>query len=231
MAYTIPKTSSLDFLMVYVSGAAAAAEALGLTALAGALDALYRALRQARDARDDDRRLFARTSAHVRVADAAWDRIVGDLSSNAFLLAGKKADQEPYAVLFGGVAAKDAQQMGPDKAGPWGDKLLEKVKALGNAVLDALAALLLPAQQTLLAKDKERDAAEVKLAGHSVERVKWVQKVQHAVDAAEVEILTAHPGRKDLVRAVLLVPRAASKKQAEDPATEDVPEDGGESPG
>lgn len=39
------------------------------------------------------------------------------------------------------------------------------------------------------------------------------QRVQQAVNLAEVEILTANPGRRDLVRAVLAVPRAEKKKR------------------
>lgn len=210
----LAEEASLETQMDYCVQVAAGLRSLDeLEALAVAFEDLIKELQGKRDRRDAARWKVIGKSARVRVFDARWDGCVKQVSSQAFLLANKDAKQDPYNALFGTVTAEDATALGPSKAEAFGNTLLSKGAALGNAILNPLLAAVKTVQALLMTADKERDDATTEALTHEVERRKMLKQVEAAADQAEVGILTRFPGNRALVNAILVVKRPARKKQ------------------
>lgn len=234
MAYSIPKTWSLEKLRTYTVKVIAALVALkalgkikveGMEALQGdwlqALIEKWRAERATviatRDARDEARDLVVEKNAVVNVFDMQWDATVGQLSSLSFMLAGSKANKDPYKTLFGTIKAKSLQALGPAKATVAADRLVEKINAMGDAKLLPLANVLDFQSRLLGAASEEDVAAETALLSHSIARMKLIRRLEMTVATTEVELLSRFPGRDDIVRAVLgtAAPKRTKKTNAE----------------
>lgn len=212
MAYQLPETASLESLTEYAGGVAAGLQALALDpAVSGQWLEHRKTLKTARDLRDDARFELRCASAVVQVRDAQWDKAVGDLSGHAFLAAGKKADAEPYATLFGATKAAEAQKLGPEGAAHFGHGLVAKGQALG---VDGLAKQLhdvAHATADLEEAGQLRVAAEQAAGLHEIERKKLHAATEALIATTEATILAKLPGRNDLVRAVLAPERAPAK--------------------
>ena len=171
MPYAIPESASLEWLLDYVVGAEAALGALPITAPQAVPWTAFRAtLRTARDKRDDDRFALKSASAIARVADAEWDRTLVALSGEAYHLAGKKADELPYAALFGGLKASEATRLGAFKATAFGTALLHKVAVLEDARLASVTGEFAAAQAQLAAATNARIAAKGRAQSHDAGR-------------------------------------------------------------
>ena len=192
--------------------------------------------RAEREAKDDTVTICA---AKVRVDDADWDQSVGDLSGLSFLLAGKKADAEPYSVLFGKVTAAQAKQLGRVKAAEVGQRLVKDGRRLGVPELEASLAALEAATSALQAAGGASDEAEDALFEPRRAKAKCVRDLNQLIAVTEARILTAFPGRSDLVSAILRPwwqrTRARSKTNAAQPAgsgdPDNAPVDDGEDEG
>lgn len=203
----------LDYCAQVTAGLGALDE---LAPLAAPFEGLVTRIRAARDKRDNARWLVLKKSARVRVFDSRWDSWLKKISGEAFQLAGKDASKDPYDPLFGKVKAEDAIELGPSKAEAFGNTLLSRVAALGHASLSALAETFKAAQDKLVQADKERDAAMDAASTDEIDRRKLLKELEAQADLAEVGILTAFPGDRALVNAILVVKR--SKKKSDEPA-------------
>lgn len=211
----LQETASFETMLDYTAQVRAGLGALEeLVALMGPFEDLTTRVMAARDARDKARWKVLGKSARVRVFDARWDTAVKATSAEAFHLAGKDASKDPYNALFGTVKADDAVDLGPAKAEAFGDKLLARGAALAVPALDAKLADVKTHQQKLVLADKERDQAADEQATHEIERRKLLKEVERQADLAEVGILTAFPGDRALVNAILVVKR--ERKKADD---------------
>lgn len=237
MSLALSNTSSLERLRLYVVGVIAgllalqrlrALEVPGMEPLEGPWIETFLGkwrgekaqIAGAITARDADRDRDEETSATVRVFDVQWDATVRRLSGLAFLVSGKKEEAEPYALLFGGVKARDLTSLGPAKAGVAGLELVAKVNAWGGAELTPLAAALDKQTKALVAADEEDAVAEAQAATHEVERVKTLRRLERLRDETEAQLLVKFPGRKDLVKSVLAFEAdRRAKKQDEDAPT------------
>jgi len=209
----LDEAASLEAILDYLAQARAGLGALDeLAPLAGPFETLTIQVQNARDKRDAARWKVLGKSARVRVFDARWDTAVKKVSAEAFHLAGKDAGKDPYNALFGTVKADDAVVLGPSKAEAFGNTLLARGAALGNAALTALLGAVRFAQEKLVAADTERDAATNEAATHELERRKLLREVERQADLAEVGILTAFPGERALVNAILTIKRERKKK-------------------
>ncbi|MBI5497038.1 MAG: hypothetical protein HY904_18635 [Deltaproteobacteria bacterium] len=213
MSHQVPEDASLELLIDYCSGARAAAMAADLPEVAASLGTFRTELKASRDARDAAREYTLETSAVVRVRDTNWDAVVTGVSGAAFLAAGKKPDQDPYQLLFGTVKADEATGLGPEKAYAFGDTLLTRARAQNHAAVVPLLPGVVAANDALKAAGDARAAASLAELPHEVERRKRVAALERVIAVAEVAILTKHPGRADLVRAVLAWPRAPKRKK------------------
>ena len=215
MPYAIPDSASLEWLLDYVVGAEAALGALPITAPHAVPWTAFRAtLRTARDKRDDDRFALKAASAKARVADAEWDRALIALSGEAYHLAGKKADDAPYVGLFGGMKASEATGLGAFKATAFGTALLHKVAALGDPRLASVASDFAAAQAQLSAATGARIAAEGQAQAHATHRHTHLDALDELLAHSEVAILTAAPGRHDLLKAAFTVQRPSRRGNA-----------------
>jgi len=204
MSYTLDPKSSIEALLDYVAGAAAAVQALPATAhLVEPFLVVRKDLQDARDKRDEARFAHKCASAVVRVHDALWDEAILTLSGEAFLAAGKDAKASPYAPLFGTMKASEAQELGPAKALVFGGSVVSKARELAHPRLEAATAALAKAGQDLQQAASARDTAREQAELHELRRSRLVYGVEIAVAHCEVEILQRFPGRRDLVRAML----------------------------
>ena len=217
MPYAIPDSASLEWLLDYVVGAEAALGALPITAPQAVPWTAFRAtLRTARDKRDDDRFALKSASAIARVADAEWDRTLVALSGEAYHLAGKKADELPYAALFGGLKAQEATRLGAFKATAFGTALLHKVAVLEDARLASVASDFAAAQAQLAAATNARIAAKGRAQSHDAGRQLHPDALDELIAHSEVAILTAAPGRHDLLKAAFTVEKPNRQAQDEE---------------
>lgn len=224
MPAKLPETASLEWLIDYAAGVEAAVGALPATAtLTPSWQALRLRLRAARDARDDDRFKLRAAEARARVADAQWDRALTTVSAEAFHIAGKDAAAVPYSILFGSVKAKDAVALGAFKATAFGAALLQKATSVKDARLDAVVAELDAAQKTLEAATAARLAARNLSLTHDGTRQLLIDAVEEEMAQTEVGILTAQPGRRDLVDAALGLPGRGRSKDDDEPTPVVVP--------
>lgn len=182
--------------------------------------------RAARERADDE---VLGHSARLRVDDVDWDQALQALSARSFELAKKKADADPYAALFGRVDAKRARSFGAAKAQVVGVSVVKDGRRLEEA--DGMATeldVLESATAVLTASKAAYDEADDKLFVHRQAKKKLVGRLNDAIAVAEAGILTAFPGRGDLVSAILTpwferrTPKGRSEDDGADPG--DVPD-------
>ena len=150
----------------------------------------------------DDAALQA--TARARVEDADFDSALGDVSSKSYELADKQADQEPYVTLFGKIPAKRAKGFGPAKATEVGARILKDGPRFGHAELDAPLAALATATSALSDAKKAIDEADDALFTPRQKKKKLVTALNTLIAVTEAAILSAFPGRDDIVGAILL---------------------------
>ena len=105
----------------------------------------------------------------------------------------------------GTVSAAEAADLGAHKAKAFGELSLEKARLLHEAqpALEAPVEAFRRAQEALVEATSRWDDAEVQAAVHDVARRQLLARVERQIALTEVSVLTALPGRRDLVRAVL----------------------------
>lgn len=230
MSYKFGPAVSYGRLRHYCSQVVGGLEARPQTAaLAGPFRMIRSEVESEREAREraDDEVLGS--SARLRVNDADWDQALQMLSARSFELAKKKADADPYAALFGRVDAKRARSFGAAKSQVVGvsvvkdGRRLEQAEAMATE-LDALEA----ATAALSASKAAYDEADDKLFVHRQAKKKLVGRLNEAIAVAEAGILTAFPGRGDLVSAILTPwferRTATSRVEGDDSGPGDVPD-------
>jgi hypothetical protein len=219
MSYALNKTISFAGLRSYVVQALAGLEAAGFSELAAHWRAQKELLASTMDAHAADGESEAVTTARVRFCDAAWEQSLRALSRKALFLADGDSKAAPFAPLFGAVKAKELQKLGPAKAIAAADMLLSRVAALGHPELTAEAQDLAMKTEALAVAKEANAEAGTKLASHAIERAKMLRQVEILIAETEARILTLHPGRNDLVRAILspnLGRRTARKAEPDD---------------
>jgi hypothetical protein len=163
------------------------------------------------------------TTARIRICDAAWDESVGALLKKALFLAGDDSKAAPCAQLFGTAKAKDLRRLGPAKATVAAGMLLTKMETLGNPELSAPEQDL--AAKTEALRSAEQADAELKIASHGIERTRMLRQVETLIAETEAKILTLHPGRDDLVRAILNPNQDRSRARRSEPTETPAPQD------
>jgi hypothetical protein len=226
MSYHIDSGSSLERLIEYSVGVEAGLEAHEGLADHGTTWRNRRGvLRDLRDARDEARYAWVRAASKLKVIDVDWDAIVIDLSGRAYLAAGKDAAAEPYRTLFGSVKASDAVKLGPAKATAFGDRLVARATELGHADLAPTVGQLKAQNVALTTSGQARDAAREAALLHDLRRRKAIDELMTLIAETEVAILTAFPGRRDLVRAILAPTTPSRRSGSAEPDSPDVDDD------
>lgn len=206
MSYKFDANNSYGRLRQYTSQVIGGLEARPQTAtLSTPFRELRKAISDARAAREEVDDAVLAASARLRVNDADWDQAILAVSARAFELARKRADADPYATLFGRIDAKRARSLGAAKAQIVGQSVVRDGRRLDQAgelqaVLDALDAATVKLSETKAAYDEADDA----LFAPRRSKKKLVSRLNDAIAVAEAGILTAFPGRGDLVSAILL---------------------------
>lgn len=204
MAYKQHENAALETLIDYSAAVQAALQALDpASSLAEPWQALRAKLKGERDQRDDDRFAVLCASSIVRLRDAEFDKALGDVSGMAFLAAGKQADAEPYASLFGTTKAAEVRALGPDAAVTFAEGLLQKAQAQNTPMLAEPLQKLHHATAHLGPAGHERTAAEQKSAVHEVVRKQALAATEALTATTQATLLAQWPGRDDLVRACL----------------------------
>jgi hypothetical protein len=223
MSYHIDTGSSLERLIEYSVGVEAGLEAHAELAAHGTTWRERRALlRGLRDARDEARYAWVRAASKLKVVDVDWDAIVTDLSGRAYLAAGKDAAADPYLTLFGTVKASDAVKLGPAKATAFGERLVTRATELGHADLGGTVERLKAQNVALTTNGQARDAAREAALLHDLRRRKAIDDLTTLVAETEVAILTAFPGRRDLVRAILAPTTPSRRSSSAEPDSPEV---------
>jgi len=223
MSYHIDTGSSLERLIEYSVGVEAGLEAHAELAAHGTTWRERRALlRGLRDARDEARYAWVRAASKLKVVDVDWDAIVTDLSGRAYLAAGKDAAADPYLTLFGTVKASDAVKLGPAKATAFGERVVARATELGHADLGGTVERLKAQNIALTTSGQARDAAREAALLHDLRRRKAIDDLTTLVAETEVAILTAFPGRRDLVRAILAPTTPSRRGSSADPGGPEV---------
>lgn len=138
-----------------------------------------------------------------RVRDAGWDISYTEGSGLAYLLAGKKAQNEPYATVFR-VPARRATSLGYLKATEVGERALAEAKRFGDPQLDAWAERFSKANAALSESGRAMEAAEDALDDPRFGKRALLRKLNALIAATEAFILTQFPGRSALAEAILI---------------------------
>jgi hypothetical protein len=157
--------------------------------------------RGAREGADDG---VLMAGAVARVADVEFDASIGEVSGVAWLLAGKQVEGEPYQTLFGRIDAKRARGLGLAKAGAVGERVVRDGRRLEVAGLDASLTALETATGALTDARSAVEAAEDQLFAPRQAKKKLVRDLNQLIAVTEAAVLTAFPGRSDLVSAILM---------------------------
>ncbi|MEZ4267530.1 MAG: hypothetical protein R3F39_14220 [Myxococcota bacterium] len=204
MAYQFEVTTGYGRLRRYASQVLGGVGARG--ALAGSGDD-WRAMlgrivaeRASREAADDG---VLMAGAVARVADVDFDASIGEVSGVSWLLAGKKPEGEPYLTLFGRIDAKRARGLGLAKASAVGERVVRDGRRLGVEGLAGALDGLDAATGALTAARTGVDTAEDALFEPRQAKKKLVRDLNQLIAVTEAAVLTAFPGRSDLVSAIL----------------------------
>jgi hypothetical protein len=203
MSYALNKTLSFAALRSYVVQVLSSLEAADFTELAAEWQVQKEQVASTMASHAADQERDAVTSARVRFCNVAWGQSVRELSKKALFLAGGNSKSQPFAALFGTVKAKELQSLGSAKAITAADALLSRVAALDLPGLTAEAQELATKTEALsIAREADVEAGN-RLASHAIERTQMLEQVETLIAKTEARILALHPGRNDLVRAIL----------------------------
>lgn len=231
MSYKFKTSTSFGRGRRYLSQCIGGVEARPQTAhLAPPLKALrdeFVAQRAAREAVDD---VVLVATARLRVEDVEWDKALGQVSSRSYLLSGKDADTDPYATLFGKVDAKRARGFGAAKAVIVGESVVRDGRRL-DADLGTELSQLETATTRLNEAKRLYDEADDALFVPRQSKKKLIGKLNDLIAVTEAGILTAFPGRDDIVSAILTpwFARRSGKSSADssdEPVTPDLDDEG-----
>jgi hypothetical protein len=222
MSIGIPETWSIEAATEYVWGVQAGLAADDkVEALVSAWDDMEAQLEAERTARNRARKAAIRASAVQRVADANWDSTLGGAGDWAFMASARNPKAPPYATVFDLVSPSVAKQFGAAKAVGFGSRVVSRLRTLqvpgaaeqANRVEQASAAL------STAAADRVRLSLEAQT--HDIRRRALLAALEDLVDQTEIAILTAYPGQRARVQAILRVRKDASG------IDRDAPEGGG----
>lgn len=157
--------------------------------------------RTTREAADD---VLLAASARARLEDAEWDEALLRTSSRTYELARKDASAEPYATLFGRVDAKRARAFGLAKATVVGQAVVKDGRRLDAPELGAVLDQLEVATRRLDEARALVEGAEDALFQPRMAKKKLVRQINDLIAVTEAAVLTAFPGRDDIVAAILL---------------------------
>ncbi|MCC6622981.1 MAG: hypothetical protein IT385_17110 [Deltaproteobacteria bacterium] len=205
MSYKVNPSTSYGRMRRYVAQVIGGLESREATR--ARVDA-WRALQQeviaergTREAADD---VLLAAAARARVEDAEWDAALGATSSRAYELAKKDAGADPYATLFGKIDAKRARSMGLAKATAVGRAVVKDGRRLGVTELGAELETLEAATTRLEEAQRAVESAEDALFTPRLAKKKLVRKLNELIAVTEAAILTAFPGRDEIVSAILI---------------------------
>lgn len=219
MAFGIEKKTGLDALWRGTRSVLAALSSHETTQdLAAEWEAQAAAIEAVRRKRDQLELDTAIARARVRVADAEWDLVAGDLYRKADDLGDRKPDAEPRRSLFGGLDRGDMLRAGAAKAVLLSGALLAKLPGVA-----ALASFVEPLRAKSEALDrglKARTAAEQAEAALAIDRVRLRDEVEALAYRTEAILLQRFPGQRALVRAFVTVIDADEPKAKSDDAPE-----------
>lgn len=196
------------------------------------------AARTEREAADD---LVLIATARLRVEDSDWDLALGKVSARAYELAGKVAQNDPYATLFGKVDARRAKSLGSAKAVAVGQTVVRDGRRLADDGAPELSQPLEDlgsATARLLDARARFDEADDALFAPRRAKKKLLAELNQLIAITEAGILGAFPGRSDIVGAILLpwFERRRAAKSVDDadpdaPDIDDESDDDGDAPG
>lgn len=205
MSYQLNPTSSIEAMTDYAVAARAglAVPGEGLEDLAVPFTDFIGRARVARDARDDARHAWIGLVAVYRARDFRWDGKIVALSAEAYHAAGKNADADPYAPLFGTLKAGDARHLGAARATAFGALVVKKANAIGHPALATSTAALADANDALALAHTQKVEAYDALRLHALTRTRLLGELHALIATTEAAILTRFPGDRDRVRATL----------------------------
>jgi len=217
MAYSFEVTTSLGRVRSYCVQVVAGLEATGgLDDKIGEWSALKQNVAERRTSSEAATDLLTHTQTVNRVKDTSWDTSYTEGSGIAYLLAGKKKKNEPYATVMR-VPASRATKFGHAKATVVGDRVLKEVTRIKKPTLTAWADAFAPANDALKASGKAMEAAEDALDDPRFEKRALVRQLNTLIATTEAAILTVYPGRGSLADAIL-VPSWARRDTAKNGA-------------
>ena len=223
VSYRVPKHTRLEGLLDYLIVARAGLLALPETEhLAPPLAALHTAVRAARDVRDERRARVLEAQALVRATRVRWARALVQLSGHAHLVAGKDPKAEPYVSLFGTATAVDLNRLGADRALEAGERLLGRARHLAHPAIAAQVDAFAAAHASLAPAVALRERAAAEALTLDTDRRRLLTEVESAIATAEVGVLQAFPGRRDLVRGLLSPLRPSRKARPGEDVGEDA---------
>lgn len=205
MAYSFDETVSYSRARRYASQVIGGLAARPVLA-AQVVDwrAMKQRIRIERDQREDADDLIIETSTATRVDDVDFDFCLTKTSGRSWELSGKDASAEPHATLFGKVPAKRARSFGPAKATEVGLRVVKDGRKFALPELEASLAELEAATAVLGTSFKAFEDAEDALFTPRQAKKKLVRALNLLIATTEAAVLTAFPGREDIVSAILL---------------------------
>jgi|GEM_PF-2424162 len=204
MAYDIRDSASIEYLREYVQGVSAGLDARDATkSLVPTWLALDGKLKAARDVRDDARFERVRTIRRYGVVKTDFLNALTTLSGTAFLASGKDASAVPYSLLFGRRRAEDVRELGFNNLRDFADTFFVSAQDVRTPQLAPIIAATQAAFALVFTAGGARQAARVALVSHENRRAELVIEVEDLADDTEAKVLTAFPGRRELVRTLL----------------------------
>lgn len=204
MAHTLSLTTSHARLRSYCVQVEASLEAVPtLAPLAERWRGLKGAVVEHRALAEGGADTLTRARAVHRVRDAAWDGGYSEGSGIAYLLSGKRANNEPYATVFR-VPSRRATSLGHAKATEVGARALAEAKRVGDAMLTTWAERFEPMNHALVESGRAMDQAEVALDDPRYGKRALIRQINQAIALTEAEILIRFPGKGSLADAILV---------------------------
>lgn len=186
-------------------------------------------VRAERDAREDADDAVLEASTATRVEDVDNDVSLTAASSKSWDLSNKNPEQDPHATLFV-IDAKRIKSFGPARAMEEARRIVKDGRRLVEAeALDGVLTALEGTTERLGNAFQAYQTAEDALFLPRQAKKKLSRDLNDLIAVTEAAILTAFPGRDDLVSAVLLpwFERSKRRKTADpevgpDPLTPDI---------
>lgn len=146
---------------------------------------------------------LTRARAVNRVRDATWDAAYTEGAGIAYLLAGKRARDEPYSTVFR-VPSKRATSLGHVKASGVGVRALAEARRASFRDLYTWADRFEPINKALTESGGAMDAAEVALDDPRYGKRALVRLINQTIAATEAQILLQFPGKGTFADAILV---------------------------